>query len=128
MLHRRAISFLLLAAFLPACASYQATTQSVVELAAPPKPAERLRVRTVSGERFAVWAPQVVRDTLHGADRRPSADAQQLAIPISSIESVEVYDASSNSRVAGQIIAAGAVVALVALIVEFSQCFIMCTD
>jgi hypothetical protein len=128
MFYRHAISSLLLAAFLPACASYQATTQSVVELAAPPKPAERLRVWTVSGERFAVWAPQVVRDTLHGADRRPSADARQLAIPVSSIESVEVYDASSGSRVAGQIVAAGAAVALIAVIVEFSQCFIMCTD
>jgi hypothetical protein len=91
---RRVVSLLLLAAYLPACTSYQATTQPVAELTATPKPPEHLRVTTNEGVVVEVDGPRVVNDSLFGttvaSGPRGEPATKAVAIPLSGIRTVEV--------------------------------------
>jgi len=128
MRFRPVVSVFLLAAYLPCCASYQATQQPLAEVVASPKPPERVRVQTLSGEAFTVWAPQVARDTLHGATGHPSGVTGQYAIPLSSIQSVKVYQPGSESDIIVGVLVGGLVIGLAYAIADFASCGIMCTD
>ena len=84
------ISVILLAAYLPACMSYKATTQSLAELTAPPTPVESIRVTTTDGRRLTLVSPRVIGDTLRGF--RPDADIDPtvVAVPLAQVRSVEI--------------------------------------
>ena len=117
MSFRRVVSALLLVVYLPACTSFQATTQPLSELTAPPKPAEKVRITTSDGKQRDVDAPRVVNDTLYGSawetgpGGKPAAVA--VALPLSEIRAVEVRK-SDGSKTA--ILAVG-IVGVIALVV-----------
>lgn len=94
MSFRRAVSALLLIAYLPACTSFQATTQPLSELTAPPKPVEKIRVTTSAGAQIEVDAPRVANDTLYGSTWAAGAGGKQavapVALPLADIRTVEV--------------------------------------
>jgi len=94
MSFRRVVSALLLIAYLPACTSFQATSQPLSELTAPPKPAEKVRITTSDGKQRDVDAPRVVNDTLYGSawETGPSGKpgAVAVALPLSEVRTVEV--------------------------------------
>jgi hypothetical protein len=94
MSFRRAVSALLLAAYLPACTSFQATSQPLTELTAPPKPVDKVRVTTTAGAQLEVDAPRVVNDTLFGSSWTAEAGGKQtteaVALPLADIRTVEV--------------------------------------
>jgi len=86
MSFRRAVSALLLIAYLPACTSFQSTSQPLTELTAPPKPIARVQVTNAARARVEVWAPLVEGDTLRGY----SPGGGTFALPLSTIRLVEV--------------------------------------
>lgn len=94
MSFRRVVSLLLLAAYLPACTSFQATTQPLAELTAAPKPPEHLRVTTNDGAVVEVDGPRVVNDSLFGTTvvtgARGEPSMKAVAIPLAGIRTVEV--------------------------------------
>ena len=100
---RRVVSTLLLAAYLPACTSYQATTQPLAELTATPKPPEHLRVTTTAGAKFIVDAPRVVNDSLFGTtvavDSKGTPTTKAVAMPIADIRTAEVQKSDGSTAV-----------------------------
>lgn len=94
MSFRRVVSALMLAAYLPACTSYHATTQPVAEVTAAPTPPKHLRVTTNDGSVVEVDAPRVANDTLYGSTWVTGPGGQQragvMAIPVADIRTVEV--------------------------------------
>jgi len=110
MSFRRAVSLLLLAAYLPACTSYQATTQPVAELTAAPNAPSHLRVTTSNGATVEVDEPRVVNDTLYGSTWTTGAGGKQSAgvmtIPLADIRTVEVKkgDATKTLLLVGGIV------------------------
>ena len=94
MSFRRVVSALMLAAYLPACTSFHATTQPLAEVTAGPTPPEHLRVTTNDGAVVEVDEPRVANDTLYGSTWTTGAGGKQSAgvmtIPIASIRTVEV--------------------------------------
>ncbi len=93
MRFRRMVSLLLLAAYLPACTSYQPTTQPLAELTASPKPLEHVRVTTVAGATLTVDAPRVVDDSLFGTTvviKKGAPTTQPVAMPLADIRTVQV--------------------------------------
>jgi len=118
MSFRRVVSLLLLAAYLPACTSYQATTQPVAELTVAPKAPGQVRVITTSGARIEVWSPRVMGDTLWGYAGPPSEAARVMFIPLSEIQVTEVptFSAWKSALVAvGAALAVASVIAMVQL-------------
>ena len=107
---------LVLAAYLPACTSYQATTQPVAELTAAPKPPSKLRVTTTDGAVVEVDEPRVANDTLYGSTWTTGAGGKQSAgvmtIPIANIRTVEVRKSDGTKTV---LLVGGIVVGLVLL-------------
>ena len=91
---RRVVSALLLITYLPACTSFQATTQPLPELTAPPHPVDRVRITDTTGARIDVSAPRVVNDTLFGSTWTTGAGGKQaesaVSLPLSAIQMVEV--------------------------------------
>ena len=79
MSFRRVVSALMLAAYLPACTSYQATTQPVAEVTAAPTPPKHLRVTTTDGAVVEVDDPRVANDTLYGSTWTTGAGGKQSA-------------------------------------------------
>ena len=126
MSFRRVVSLLLLAAYLPACTSYQATTQPVAELTAAPKPPEHLRVTTTDGAQIDVNDPRVANDTLYGSTWTTGAGGEQRAgvmtIPLADIRTVEVRksDGTKTLLLVGGFVA----VTLIAGLALGSQCSI----
>jgi hypothetical protein len=116
MSFRRAVSVLLLAAYLPACTSFQSTSQPLTELTAPPKPVNKVRVTTTAGRAIEVDAPRVVNDTLFGstwtAGSGGKAGAQAVALPLVDIRTVEVRKSDSGSTVILVVAIVGGVVLL----------------
>jgi len=116
---RRVLSALLLAAYLPACTSYQATSQPLAQLTAQPKPVEQVRITTIEGAQFEVGSPRVANDTLYGSTwaqgsgSKPSQEA--VAVPVASLRTVEVRrpDATKRAMVIGGIVVAFALLAVV---------------
>jgi hypothetical protein len=94
MSFRRVVSALLLIAYLPACTSFQATTQPLSELTAPPQPVDKVRVTTTAGAQIEVNAPRVVNDTLFGSAWAAGSGGKQaaapVALPLADIRTVEV--------------------------------------
>jgi len=94
MSFRRAVSALLLIAYLPACTSFQSTSQPLTELTAPPKPVNKVRVSTSAGTSIEVDAPRVVNDTLFGSTWTAGSGGKQtaeaVALPLTDIRTVEV--------------------------------------
>ena len=122
MRFRPIVSLLLLAAYLPACTSYQATTQPVAELAAAPKPPEHLRVTTTAGAKFVVDAPRVVNDSLFGTtvavDSKGMPTTQAVAMPLAELRTVEVKKADGTSTM---LLVAGVVAVGVAMGIAMSH-------
>jgi len=94
MSFRRAVSILLLITYLPACTSFQSTSQPLTELTAPPKPVKTVRVVTTAGTSIEVDAPRVVNDTLLGSAWTAGSGGRQtaepVAVPLADIRAVEV--------------------------------------
>ena len=101
MRFRPVVSVVLLAAYLPACTSYQATTQPLAELTATPKPPEHLRVTTNDGAKFVVDAPRVVNDSLFGTtvavDSKGTPTTKAVASPLADIRTAEEKKADGTS-------------------------------
>jgi len=113
---RRVVSVLMLAAYLPACTSYQATTQPLAELTASPKPPEHVRVISTDGALVEVDGPRVVNDSLFGTTvvtgPRGEPTTQAMAIPLTRIRTVEVKKSDGSKTT---ILVVGIVGALVVL-------------
>jgi hypothetical protein len=92
MRFRPVVSVLLLAAYLPACMSYQATAQPISELATQPKPAEQVRATLVDGSRVVLKSPVVINDTLRGFRPDRNTDLTVIAIPLDQVKQVEVRE------------------------------------
>lgn len=94
------VSAILLAAYLPACTSYQATTQPLAELTASPDRPELVRVTTNAGAQLKFSAPRVAHDTLYGSTWTTGPGGKQsagiIAIPIADIRTVEVRKADGT--------------------------------
>ena len=101
MRFRPVVSVILLAAYLPACTSYQATIQPLAALMATPKPPERVRVTTTAGAKFVVDAPRVVNDSLFGTtvavDSKGAPTTRAVAMPIADIRTAEVRKADGTA-------------------------------
>ena len=112
MRFRPMLSVILLAAYLPACMSYQATTQPLAELTAPPAPVESIRVTTTDGRRLTLASPRVIGDTLKGF--RPDADIDPtvVAVPLAQVRSVEIRKKDEGGT-AGLSLAVAAVLVVV---------------
>ena len=117
MRFRPVVSAILLAAYLPACASYQATNQPLTELTAPPTPVKQARVTLADGTKVQVTSPQVVADTLRGTEGYQRESGAPVAIPLSSITSVEIVKSSKRLSTGAAIAIAAVVAAGVALLV-----------
>ena len=94
---------LILAAYLPACTSYQATTQPLAELTASPKPPEHVRVTTNAGARFTVDGPRVVNDSLFGTtvavDSKGAPTTRAVAMSLAEVRRVEVQKSDGSTAV-----------------------------
>lgn len=110
MSFRRVVSLLLLAAYLPACTGFQATSQPLSELTAPPAPVQQLRVTTKDGKRTTVLSPTVVSDTLRGFAGSRSTDIVVILIPVADIASVEVGKPKDDATSIIVIVIVGAVI------------------
>ena len=120
MRFRQAMSVLLLAAYLPACASYQETAQPLAELTAPPAPTRQARVTLASGSRVQVTNPRVDGDTLRGTEGLMRTSGPPVAIPLAAITKVEVVPPSTTSG-GTRVAVAAAAVGLVALVVIWAE-------
>jgi len=122
MLNRRGISLLLLVVYLPACTSFQATTQPIAELTASPKAVKQLRITTTDGVPVDIDAPRVVNDSLFGttatAGPRGEPTTRAVALPLAQVRSVEVRKSDGTKTM---MLAVGVVGALVLLGVAASH-------
>jgi len=109
MSFRRVVSLLLLAAYLPACTIYQATSQPLAELTAAPKPVERVRVTTLEGSRIQVWSPRVAGDSLVGFTKPGGRTETRIALALTDIWSTEVQEVDTALTVGGVVLGAVAV-------------------
>jgi hypothetical protein len=98
------ISVVLLAAYLPACTAYHQTDESVVQLTAPPKPVERVRVTTVDGTRVQIWGPRVQGDSLLGMNAAPGKETGRVALALASVRSVEVQKVDALKTIGGVLV------------------------
>lgn len=94
---RQLISLALLAAYLPACTSYELATKPVPELLAPPKPAKELKVWMGDGQHFVIKSPSIRNDSLFGTEGGGTTDARAVAVPIDSIRAVETPSGSGEA-------------------------------
>lgn len=101
MSFRRVVSLLLLAVYLPACTAYHQTETPLVQLTAPPKPVERVRVTTAEGARLQVWSPRVAGDSLVGFTKSDGRDSSWVAVPLSTIRSTEVQKVDAVRTLGG---------------------------
>lgn len=119
---RTFVSAILLLAYLPACTSFQATTQPLSELTAPPKPADKVRITTSDGAQREVDAPRVVNDTLYGTawetDPSGKPGAVPVALPLSEIRTVEVRKSDGTNTA---ILVGGIVLVVVVAAVAWSN-------
>jgi hypothetical protein len=106
MSFRRVVSALLLVAYLPACTSFQATSQPLPELTAPPKSVKKARITTVTGARIELGYIHVANDTLYGTPEVPRPDGGLVAIALADIKTVEVrkVDGSDTAMLVGGIV------------------------
>jgi hypothetical protein len=111
---RRVVSALLLVTYLPACTSFQATTQPVADLTAPPKSVEKMRVITTKGATIELEYPRVVNDTLYGGPVTSTTKAGPIAVPVTDIRTIEIRKSDGGKTVA-LIVGIGAVLALLAV-------------
>jgi hypothetical protein len=120
MRFRSVLSALLLAAYLSACMSYQATSQPVAELTAAPQSPEHVQVTTISGYTFVVDAPRVVHDTLFGTtgavDARGAPSTRTVALPLAELRSVDVrkFDVWGTLVLVGGVVGVSALLAVAA--------------
>jgi hypothetical protein len=118
MSFRRVVSALLLAAYLPACTSFQTTNQPLTELTAPPQPVKTVRVTTTAGTSIEVDAPRVVNDTLFGSTWTAGSSGKQavapVVIPLGDIRTVEARK-SDGTTTALVVVGIVGVVALLAV-------------
>jgi hypothetical protein len=109
MRFRPVISALLLVAYLPACTSFQATTQPLAELTAPPKPVKSVRVTTIDNRSLELEHPRVAGDTLYGASltfgARGEPTSEAVAIPVAEVRLVEVQRPDDTKSMVGVVAA-----------------------
>lgn len=111
MRFHRIASALLLATYLPACTAYHQTDESVVQLTAPPKPVERIRVTRVDGSRVQLWGPRVHGDSLFGMNAAPGKETGGVAVALAEVRSADVQEVDALKTVAG-ILVIGTVIGL----------------
>jgi hypothetical protein len=104
MRFRPMISVILLAAYLPACTAYHQTDESVVQLTAPPKPADRVRVTTVDGTRVQIWSPRVQGDSLFGKNAAPGKETGGVTVALADVRSVEVQKVDALKTFGGVLV------------------------
>ncbi len=111
---RRLVSAVLLMAYLPACTSFQATTQPLSELTAPPRTVKRARITTTSGARIELSNLRVANDTLYGEPEVQRPEPGPMGIALADVQAVEVRkaDGTKTAILVGSIVAA-TVIALV---------------
>jgi hypothetical protein len=99
---------LLLAVYLPACMSYQTTSQPLTELTTPPSAVESIRVTTTDGQRVVFSSPKVIGDTLRGFRPDRHTDPTVVALPLNKVRSVEIRqkDAAGTGVLALAVVAA----------------------
>ena len=107
MLHRRLVASLLLAAYLPACTSYQATSQPLAKLTAAPQPAKLLCITQRNGVRVEVRAPRVVGDSLFGTNAARGMADRPVAIAMADIQSTEAKKFDAGRSIALVVIVGG---------------------
>lgn len=112
MSFRRVVSALMLAAYLPACASYQSTARPLGELTGSPTPVGRVCVTKRNGVRVEVWEPRVAADSLLGMSEASGADARRVAIALADIQATEVRKFDAGKTVAVVVIIGGTFVLL----------------
>jgi len=124
MSFRRVVSLLLLAAYLPACTSFQVTSQPLAQLTAQPTPVEKVRVTTADGAQIDVNSPRVTNDTLYGSMWTAASGGKQSAgvvtIPVTDIRTVEVRKSDGSSTA---MLVIGIVAAVVLLGVAFGNAY-----
>jgi len=107
---RRLRSLILLAAYLPACTSYQATTTPLPELLASPKPPTKIQVATTQGNNIQFAGPHIVGDTLFGDGKSLFTNLPVTGLPLDQVRRVEVKRFDTGKTVALVVVTAGAVV------------------
>ena len=115
MSFRRVVSALMLAVYLPACTSFQATSQPLAELTASPKPVGRVCITKRNGVRVEVWEPRVAADSLVGASAASGAEARRIAIALADIQATEVRSFDAGKSIAMVVIAGGTLALLAAV-------------
>jgi hypothetical protein len=93
MLHRRCISALLLAVYLPACTAYHTTDRSPAELTAGPTPVTRMCVTTRQATPIEVSAPRVTSDSPFGTNAWRGMTGRPGSIPPAINKSIKVRGA-----------------------------------
>lgn len=91
---RRALSMLLLALYLPACASYSQTATPLTKLTTSPRPPGRIRVTRTDSTRVEIWQPFVRNDSVIGQNAVPQKATRYLVVPLADVGSVEVRQPS----------------------------------
>lgn len=91
----RLIAASLLAAYLPACTSYQVIADPSVGLQASPKTVKEARVMFDSGRRFEVMSPRVNGDSLQGYTK----DGAPVSVAMTTVQEVEVRKRSGAKTV-----------------------------
>ncbi len=118
MSNRKLVSALLLLAYLPACTSFQATSQPLTELTAPPKTVKKARITTTSGARIELGNLRVANDTLYGEPEVPRPEPGPIAIALADITTVEVRKADGMGTA---ILVGGIVLVIVVGAVSYSN-------
>lgn len=117
MRNTRFAAAILLAAYLPACTSYQAMTAPATELQAPPKPIRAARITLSSGERFELRTPLVYGDSIRGFNLKGQAENVAMA----DVTKVEVKKVSASKTV-GLVLGTVVVGGIIAGAVYFANC------
>jgi hypothetical protein len=118
----RFVAAVLLAAFLPACTSYQVMADPASGLQAPPKPVKEARVTLKNGSVFELDSPRVDGDSLRG-----TLEGQATSVAWADVTGVEVRKTSAVKTTALVLgvglfaVAAGAAIA-VANCPDISDC------
>ena len=108
------VTVVLLAAYLPACTSYQVVTDPAAALQPAPDQPGKVRVTTSDGRKIPVKRPTIYGDSLRGMSERK----KPVSLAMADIVMVEVQRSSTSKSVAlglGIAVAAGIIVGLVLL-------------
>ncbi|HEX5004586.1 MAG TPA: hypothetical protein VFV65_04680 [Gemmatimonadales bacterium] len=107
---RAVVSVILLAAYLPACTAYHATSTPLAELTTPPNPVGRVCVTKFSGAQVEVLQPRVAHDTLFGMNGARGMATSGVAIALSDIKSTEIRKLDGGKTLVAVLVIGGVMV------------------